>query len=97
MKMLLRGAESPERIRLMLKMTGIRSPEIIAAIYEHLQFGMREKHAAIKHGVEQQNLNRALSTLNDFAKDYEELKALDWQHLNKLHQKSDVKNSNLDI
>lgn len=47
MKMLLRGAESPERITLMLKMTGIRSPEIIAAIYEHLQFGMREKHAAI--------------------------------------------------
>ncbi len=92
MKMLLRGGESPQRIRLLLKMTGIRSPDIKAAIESHLHLGMREKHAAMKHKVEQQNLNRALKKLNDFAKDYEELKALDWQHLNKLHHKSDVKN-----
>lgn len=96
MKMLLRGAESQERVKLMLKMTGIRSPGIVAAIYSHLQLGLREKLAAMKHGVDQRNLNRALKRLNNFAKDYEELKALDLKHLNKLHQKSDVKNANIE-
>ncbi len=87
MKMLLRGGESLERIRLLLKMTGIRSPEIKAAIESHLHLGMREQHAAIKHQVEQQNLNRALKKLNDLTTDYEELKALDWQHLQKITSK----------
>lgn len=96
MKMLLRGAESPERIKLMLKMTGIRSPGIVAAICSHLCSGMRETSAAIKHGVEQQNLNRALKRLNSFAKDYEELKALDIKHLSNSHQKSDVKSADIE-
>jgi hypothetical protein len=92
MKMLLRGGESPKRIRLLLKMTGIRSPDIKAAIESHLHLGMRESHAAMKHKVEQQNLNRALRKLNNLAKDYEDLKALGLQHLIILHRKSDVKN-----
>lgn len=81
MRVLLSGGESECRVKLLLKLTRIVSPDIIAALHDHLVRGINDTAAATFNGVSDSNFNRALNTLNDVATIVEDIKNHDWQHL----------------
>lgn len=65
MKLYVPGSESPKRVALLLKMTKISSPNIIAAITMHLVNGADEALAAYSYDVDISNLRRALTRINE--------------------------------
>jgi hypothetical protein len=75
---LIQGSESAERLQLLLRFTKISSPQIIAALKDHFVIGHQETRAAIRNGVKESNLTRAINTLEDVAHNAEMLKELDW-------------------
>jgi len=74
MKYLVRGAESVERVALLLKFTRINSEPQIDGINDFLCKGAPLDIAAGSNGIEKPNLSRALSILDEKAGIYEALK-----------------------
>ena len=79
MRYIVKGSESIERIKLLLKLTKIKSEKMKSAIVDHYVNGLKEAHAALLNDVKQQNLNKALKRLNEMAGVVEEIKEYDWQ------------------
>jgi len=77
MKYLVRGAESPERIALLLKFTRITSEPQIDAITDYLCKGRPLDISAGSNGIKESNLNRALSKLDEKTGIHEALKDLE--------------------
>ncbi|WP_351189259.1 PapB/FocB family fimbrial expression transcriptional regulator [Shewanella sp. TB4-MNA-CIBAN-0142] len=90
MKYLIQGGESAERMVLLLRFTKICSPQIIAALNDHFVTGHQETRAAIRNGVKESNLTRAINTLEDTAHNAEMLKELDWVKFGYKFESSEV-------
>lgn len=82
MNCLICGNEPEERLKLLLSLTNIRSPQIIKAMYYHFVNGYDEKYVVQFEGVTQSNFNRACSTLNEVTITVEKIKELDWVKFN---------------
>ena len=76
MKNLIRGYESPEMVALLLQLTRIKSDTQIDAINDHLCRGHTVENSASMNDVKEQNLCRALATLDKYAGIIEEINEL---------------------
>jgi len=85
MKYLLAGNESLNRFELMIGFTKIKSVGIIGALRDHLVNGYSFDLAAIKHDVKDQNVKRALATLEAMISIHEKLKEDDWGRIKSLN------------
>ena len=83
MKFLCCGLESAPRVNLLLKLTRIGSENIKSAIIDCLVKGYEETEAALLNDVKQQNFNRAMKRLNEIAAIVEDIKEIDYAHINK--------------
>lgn len=83
MKSLVCGAESRERIELLISLTSIKSEGIKEALKNHYVNGMSESAAAAFEDVQQSNVKAAMLRLEKVAGVVEEIKALDWAHLHR--------------
>lgn len=81
MRYLLQGGESEARVKLLLKLTNIRSEDVIAALDDHLVKGVNDTMAAAFNGIQLSNFTRALAKLNEVAGTVEQIKDLDWAKL----------------
>ncbi len=79
MQRLLQGHESAERLELLLALTSIRSEGIRAALADHLVKGHAVAQAAALNGERDNNIRRALVTLEGVADTVEKIKEIDWQ------------------
>jgi hypothetical protein len=77
MNYLLSGYESHERFNLLMKLTKIKSEDVIEALREHLVRGSDEKFSYEVNGVSQSNFNRAIVRLNEVACIVEKIKEID--------------------
>lgn len=82
MKYYIPGHESIQRVTLLLGLTKIDSEDIKLGIRHVLTDGWPTCVAAFKAGVDESNLNRALSSINDKLIIHEKLKELDWPDYN---------------
>ncbi|MEO3684059.1 PapB/FocB family fimbrial expression transcriptional regulator [Shewanella vesiculosa] len=81
MKYLIQGGESAERLQLLLQLTNIESPDVVAASQDHFVAGHKDTVAAIRNNVKKSNLSRAIARLEQVAFTVEQIKELDWQKL----------------
>jgi hypothetical protein len=81
MKYLIQGGESAERLQLLLKLTNIESPDIVAALQDHFVTGHQDTVAAVRNNVKKSNLSRAIARLEQVTFTVEQIKELDWQKL----------------
>ncbi len=78
MQRLLAGHESAERVDLLVSLTSIRSEGMQGAIHDHLVKGHAVAQAAALNGERDNNIRRALATLEQVADKVEKIKELDW-------------------
>ncbi|MGL6124627.1 MAG: hypothetical protein ACRC1W_16890 [Shewanella sp.] len=84
MNHLLPGFESKQRVTLLLSLTRISSPEVIAALTLHYTSALPAERAAARHGIELSNFMRGQKKLEQIAATVEAIKAIDWEkHLAK--------------
>ncbi|MCU7976445.1 hypothetical protein L5M43_14480 [Shewanella sp. SW36] len=81
MNHLLPGFESQERVALLLSLTRISSPEVIAALTLHYTSALPAERAAARHGIELSNFMRGQKKLEQIAATVEAIKAIDWAKL----------------
>lgn len=81
MNYLLPGFESKRRIELLLSLTRISSPEVIAALTLHYTSSLPAERAAARHGIEVSNFMRGQKKLEQIAATVEAIKAIDWAKL----------------
>ncbi|QYX66358.1 hypothetical protein K2227_08580 [Shewanella putrefaciens] len=81
MNHLLPGFESQERVALLLSLTRISSPEVIAALTLHYTSALPAERAAARHGIELSNFMRGQKKLEQIAATVEAIKAIDWVKL----------------
>lgn len=72
------GAERPKKVELLIKLTGIRSEDVIGAINDHLVKGSPINVAAALNGIDESNFRRALNKLEVKAQLVEEIKEIEW-------------------
>lgn len=77
MNYLLIGGFNEKKLELFLSLTSIRSEDVKAAIYDRLVRGMSEELAAAANLVKQQNLSRALKTLNKVVETHYKINDID--------------------
>jgi hypothetical protein len=77
MNYLLSGYESHERFNLLMKLTKIKSEDVIEALREHLVRGSDEKFSYELNSVSQSNFNRAIVRLNEVVCIVERIKEID--------------------
>lgn len=75
---LLQGAESEQRVDLILSLTSISSESKVEAIKRHLVRGATLRDAADLAGADPGNLKKTLAELNRVARIVEQIKELDW-------------------
>ena len=80
-KYLLQGAETKERVELLLQLTSITSESAIDAILDYLVTGHTAKRASIINNHD--HLSRDLKVLNRKAGIVEKIKELDWAKFKK--------------
>ncbi|MBU1477721.1 MAG: hypothetical protein KJ694_10145 [Gammaproteobacteria bacterium] len=85
---LLPGFESQERVALLLSLTRISSPEVIAALTLHYTSALPAERAAARHGIELSNFMRGQKKLEQIAATVEAIKAIDWAKLQLTHLQS---------
>lgn len=78
---LLPGFESKRRIELLLSLTRISSPDVIAALTLHYTSALPAERAAARHGIEVSNFMRGQKKLEQIAAKVEAIKAIDWAKL----------------
>lgn len=83
MKTLFKGTQSAERFELLFKRSGLRSKPLKNALHDFLVLGHDQSLAGLRYNVPDSNLNRGLSKLEELSSWLEEIKELDWQHLNR--------------
>ncbi|MFB2653842.1 hypothetical protein [Shewanella seohaensis] len=81
MNYLLPGFESKQRIELLLSLTRISSPDVIAALTLHYTSALPAERAAARHGIEVSNFMRGQKKLEQIAAKVEAIKAIDWAKL----------------
>ncbi|MEM6230697.1 hypothetical protein [Shewanella scandinavica] len=81
MNHLLPGFESKQRVELLLSLTRISSPEVIAALTLHYTSALPAERAAARHGIELSNFMRGQKKLEQIAATVEAIKAIDWAKL----------------
>lgn len=74
MRFLFRNSQSEERLNLLLSLTKISSEGIKGALRDHLVNGYDVSNSAELNGVAQQNVDRALSQLEQVAQTVEAIK-----------------------
>lgn len=85
MNRLLPGFESKQRIELLLSLTRITSPEVVAALTLHYSSALPAERAAARHHIALSNFMRGQTRLERVAATIESIKELDWEkHLAKL-------------
>ena len=72
------GAEKPEKIEVLIKLSNIRSEKMLDAIRYHLLKGSPVSVAAVINEVDESNLRRAMDKLEKVAELVEEAKDIDW-------------------
>lgn len=77
MKLLFKGNQSAERLKLLICGTSIRSESLVDALHDHLVDGQSLTLAATFNGVTTGNLSRAVSKLNEVALWVEKVKEFD--------------------
>ncbi|MCC2615978.1 hypothetical protein LJ739_06965 [Aestuariibacter halophilus] len=75
------GAESRERVDLMLSQVRVQSVPMRNALYEHLVHGASESDVVFRFEVDLSNFRRTLSRVNEFMAVVEKFKEMDWAHL----------------
>lgn len=78
MNRLLPGFESAKRLDLLLSLTKISSPEVIAALKLHYTTALPTERAAARLGIESSNFNRGQKRLEEVAAIVEAIKEIDW-------------------
>jgi hypothetical protein len=78
MKYLIQGGESAERLQLLLQLTNIESPDVVATLNDHFVTGHQDTVAAIRNNVKKSNLSRAIARLEQVAFTVEQIKEIDW-------------------
>jgi hypothetical protein len=78
MKCLIQGCEPAERLKLLLQLTNIESPDIVAALHDHFVAGHQDAVAAIRNSIKKSNLSRAIARLEQVAFIVEQIKEIDW-------------------
>lgn len=78
MQRLLAGMESAKRVELLLSLTSIRSEGTRGAVLDHLVRGHAVAQAAALNGERDNNIRRALVTLEGVADTVEQIKEIDW-------------------
>lgn len=86
MKYYVPGHESVQRVSLLLELTRIDSEDIKTGIRHHLTDGWSIGVAGFRAGVDESNLNRAISSINDKLIIHEKLKELDWPDYSRYKQ-----------
>lgn len=81
MNYLFAGNQTEERLSLLLSLTRIDSVIVVNALHDHLVVGHAATAAALINDVPAPNFNRALKRLNEAAATVEQIKELDWAHL----------------
>lgn len=81
MNYLLPGFESKRRIELLLSLTRISSPDVIAALTLHYTSALPAERAAARHGIEVSNFMHGQKKLEQIAATVEAIKAIDWAKL----------------
>jgi hypothetical protein len=85
MNRLLPGFESKQRIELLLSLTRINSPAVVAALTLHYSSALPAERAAARHHIALSNFMRGQIRLERVAATIESIKELDWEkHLAKL-------------
>jgi len=74
--LLTKGGQSPDRFTILLECSGLRSPEIIKALWDHFVLGHDEAVATML--IDQPNYCRAVRKLNVWADRIERIKAVDF-------------------
>ncbi|QYK07600.1 hypothetical protein [Shewanella mangrovisoli] len=90
MNYLLPGFESKRRIELLLSLTRISSPDVIAALTLHYTSALPAERAAARHGIEVSNFVRGQKKLEQIAAKVEAIKAIDWAKLQTTPQTEQV-------
>jgi hypothetical protein len=78
MKCLIQGCEPAEHLLLLLQLTNIESPDIVAALHDHFVAGHQDAVAAIRNSIKKSNLSRAIARLEQVAFTVEQIKEIDW-------------------
>lgn len=74
------GNQSTSRLDNLIKLTSIRSENIVSALHDHLVKGHPLETSALINDVPEKNLKRAVNTLEDAARIVEAIKDEDWAH-----------------
>lgn len=75
---LYKGSQTTQRLNLLLQHVKIKSPNIIAALHDHLVNGSAANVAAALNQVPEPNLTRALNSLKKHAEITEQIKEYDY-------------------
>lgn len=75
---LFKGSQTTQRLNLLLQHVKIKSPNIIAALHDHLVNGSAANVAAALNQVPEPNLTRALNSLKKHAQITEQIKEYDY-------------------
>ncbi|GLS83254.1 PapB/FocB family fimbrial expression transcriptional regulator [Paraferrimonas haliotis] len=75
------GAETEERVKLLISLTNIRSDKVIDALIDHLSRGHATAQAAALNQVELPNFCRAKASLIIANGIVEKIKEIDWPEL----------------
>lgn len=75
---LYKGSQTTQRLNLLLQHVKIKSPNIIAALHDHLVNGSAANVAAALNQVPEPNLTRALNSLKKHAQITEQIKEYDY-------------------
>lgn len=90
MNYLLPGFESKRRIELLISLTRISSPDVIAALTLHYTSALPAERASARHGIEVSNFMRGQKKLEQIAAKVEAIKAIDWAKLQTTPQTEQV-------
>lgn len=77
-KHLLKGCESPERFKLILKLTGLRSVNLIDGLTDHYTKGHSIAITIILNDISRSKFDRAVLVLNRTVKVIQLIKDIDW-------------------
>lgn len=76
--MLLPAQESPEKVRLVISLTSIRSKPQIKALHRYFVDGYNAAACAEVEGITASNFQRAIDKVQEVSKVVDEIKEIDW-------------------
>ena len=81
MNVIAQGNMPHRRFNELIKLTGLRSPDVIEALRDHLCRNRSREMSSTLNDVEMSNFNRGFKKLNKVAVIVENIKDMDFEHL----------------